>query len=95
MTEKKSAKLDRYQRRYLQEQLREHRYGEGSFEEPKEPAAVKQARKVYDDWDKHVRALRRSHDAKRARLHSEAVKQLNFGTPEQALAAVEAFKSAP
>lgn len=94
MTEKKTTKLDRYQRRYLQEELRGSRYG-GSFQEPKEPATVKQARKVFEGWDNHVRALRRSYDARRAKLHSEAVKQLNFGTPEQALAAVEAFKSAP
>lgn len=94
MTQKKTSSLNQYQRRYLQEELRSHRYN-GSFDEPKEPAAVKQARKVFEGWDKHVRALRGAYDARRSKLHSEAVKQLNFGTPEQALAAVEAFKAAP
>lgn len=93
MNEKKATKLDRDQRKYLQEQLRYSRH-EGSFAEPKEPAAVKQARKVVEGWDKHVAALRRSHDAKRAKAHSEAMRMLNFGTPEQALAAVDAYKTA-
>lgn len=93
MTTKKAA-LNQYQRRYLQEELREHRYS-GSFDEPKEPAAVKQARKVVEGWDKHVSALRRSYDAARSKKRNEALKMLNFGTPEEALAAVEAFKAMP
>lgn len=88
------TKLDRYQRRYLQDQLRFHRY-DHSFAEPKEPAAVKQARRIVSGWDRHVSVLRQSHERARARKHAEAVKQLNFGTPDQALAAVEAYRGAP
>jgi hypothetical protein len=94
MTQKKTGSLNQYQRRYLQEELREHRYN-GSFDEPKEPPAVKQARKVVEGWDKHVRALRASYDAARSKKRAEALKMLNFGSPEQALAAVEAFKASP
>lgn len=94
MKEKKAATLNQFQRRYLQEELRSLRYA-GSFDEPKEPASVKQARKVVEGWDKHVSALRRSYEAARGKKHSEAVRMLNFGTPDQALAAVDAYKAAP
>jgi hypothetical protein len=89
---RESKKLNIYQRRYLQERIDGLRY-KGDFEEPKEPAAVKQARKVVDGWDRHVTSLKRAYERKRGEKFAEARKLLNFGTPAEALAAVEALEA--
>ena len=89
---RESKKLNIYQRRYLQERIQSLRY-RGDFQEPKVPAAVKQARKIASGWDRHVTALRRSYESKRSDKFAEARKLLNFGTPAEALAAVEALEA--
>lgn len=67
--------------------------GETYSQEPTVPAAVKQARKIANGWDRHVTALRRSYESKRSDKFAEARKLLNFGTPAEALAAVEALEA--
>lgn len=91
---RESKKLNIYQRRYLTDRIQALRY-KGDFKEPKEPATVKQARKVVEGWDRHIRALRRSYETKRGAKFAEARKLLNFGTPGEALAAVEALEALP
>lgn len=89
---RESKKLNIYQRRYLQDRISGLRYAGNGFTEPKAPAEVKRCRRVVDAWDRHVSKLRQSYEAARKRKHSEAIKALNFGTPAEALAAVEAFE---
>ena len=89
---KEAKKLNVYQRRYLQERMSGLRYSGNGFTEPKAPAEVTRCRRIVAGWDRHVSKLRQSYEGARKRRYSETIKALNFGTPEEALAAVEAFE---
>lgn len=84
------------QRKYLLNRLDAARYNSRRSTREvvdKEPARIKQARKLIASWDKTRRALSNARHRSDERVFESAKAVVLFKTPEEALAAVEKYES--
>lgn len=75
------------EQRYLLERL-PSQYQMNGYRERPEPAEVKRARKLIEQWDKQERVLQCRADARNQALRTKAREAIYFDTPEKALAIV-------